>query len=207
MRDVVIISRMKYKSIGNSLLRLWGYFFVLLLLTGCGLAGRFDLRNAEPGRVSTPTRSSDFIGETGSSDVLQAAISTGADAIINAINLRRVQEGLLPWVIEPKLIDLGYERAIDMAVRGYLDHSDPGSPQILVESALQERGYSGQAAELIFASQVALQEVAANTLEAWFDDPDHRAVLFNPDYRYAGIGIMGDGNRWVVVLVLVEGRP
>jgi uncharacterized protein YkwD len=158
--------------------------------------------------VSTPTglRLPDS-GSSGSSDVLQAAISTSADALINGINLKRTQNGLLPWVVEPILVDFAYERAVDMAVQGYLDHVEPGESKVLVEAALHEQGFFGQAAELVFATEGALQEVASITLHAWFEDIDHRAVLLSPDFRYAGLGLMGDGTRWVVTLILVEGRP
>jgi uncharacterized protein YkwD len=94
-----------------------------------------------------------------------------------------------------------------MAVQGYLDHVDPEASEVRAQSILQERGYFGQAAELIFATHDPLQETATATLDAWFDDPDHKAVLLSPDFRYAGLGMMGDGDRWVVTLILVEGRP
>lgn len=140
------------------------------------------------------------------SNVLQAAISTGADAILNGINLRRAQEGLLPWIVEPALVEYAYERSIDMAVRDYLDHLDPQSGEILVQRALQEQGYYGQVAELVYATEDLLSEVSNSTLAAWFGDRDHEAVLFSPDFRYAGLGIMGDGSRWVITLIVVEGR-
>jgi uncharacterized protein YkwD len=139
--------------------------------------------------------------------VLQAAISTSADALINGINLKRAQDGLLPWVVEPDLVNFANERAVDMAVRGYLDHVEPGENQVLIEAGLHDQGFYGQAAELVFATQGALQEVASITLDAWLQDIDHKSVLLSPDFRYAGLGLMGDGTRWVVTLVLVEGRP
>ncbi len=141
------------------------------------------------------------------SDVLQTAISTSADAIFNGINLRRVQEGFTPWVMDPVLVDLAYERAVDMAVRDYLDHVAPGESQVHIETRLRERGYSGQVTELIFGTDLMLEEVASQTLEAWFDDEDHQAVLLSPDLRFAGVGIMGDGERWIVTLICAQTSP
>lgn len=205
--DMVIISHMvSGKLIPPNVIR--GLIIALFLLTNCGRGDTLPLvdNQTTPESSSAATGLPDY-GSAGGSDVLQAAISTSADAIINGINLRRAQDGLLPWVVEADLVNFAYERAVDMAVRGYLDHVEPGESQVLAETALHEQGFYGQAAELVFATQGALQDVASITLDAWFEDIDHRAVLLSPDFRYAGLGLMGDGTRWVVTLMLVEGRP
>lgn len=186
--------------------------FVLLLTSCQGPAGLSVEATGFPQRSTTTQVDQSLPGGTSSgdvagSDVLQAAISTSTDAILNGINLRRAQEGLLPWLVEPPLVDYAYERSVDMAIRGFLDHTAPGDAEVEVLSALQERAYFGQAAELLFATQEPLQEVAQITLEAWFTDPNHEAVLLSPEFRYAGLGLMGDGSRWIVTLILVEGRP
>lgn len=147
------------------------------------------------------------LNTAGESDVLQAAISTSVDAILNGINLRRAQNGFLPLVVEPALIELAYERAIDMAARGYVAHIPPGESRVAAEASFIEGGFSGQAAELLFSSQAPLADVASITLQNWFDDANHRAVLLSPDFYYSGLGLMGDGTRWVVALLLVESRP
>jgi uncharacterized protein YkwD len=185
-----------------------GVILTAFLLSNCGRGDTSPMNEGRATSASTPTTLglSDS-GSSGSSDVLQAAISTSADALINGINLKRAQDGLLPWVVEPILVDFAHERAVDMAVQGYLDHVEPGESKVLVEAALHEQGFFGQAAELVFATEGALQEVASITLDAWFEDIDHRVVLLSPDFRYAGLGLMGDGTRWVVTLILVEGRP
>ncbi|TFH33400.1 MAG: CAP domain-containing protein [Anaerolineales bacterium] len=188
-------------------------FLLLLLLASCrsaaGIDPAADNFAAQPALPETRTvlETSRAAGNGMSSDVLQAAISTSADAILNAINLRRTQEGLLPWLVESALVEIAYERSIDMAVQGYLDHAAPGSDEAPWLSALQERAYFGQAAELVFATQESLQAVSQETLRTWFSDADHEAVLFSPVFRYAGLGLMGDGSRWIVTLIVVEGRP
>ena len=141
------------------------------------------------------------------SDVLQTAISTSVDAIVNGINLRRTQQGLTPWVMDPALVDLAYERSVDMAVHDYLDHVAPGGAQVLAETGLGDRGFSGRGAELILGSDTLLEEVASTTLEIWFDDIDHRAILLSPDFRFAGVGMMGDGEQWIVTLICAQTRP
>jgi uncharacterized protein YkwD len=157
--------------------------------------------------ITEPSRIGGVSESVGGSDVLQAAISSSADAIMNGVNLRRAQRGLAPWLIEAALVDVAYERSVDMAVRGYLDHSDPDNGQVPVEIALFERNYSGQVAELVFATEDPLQNVAQDTLQTWFSDPDHEVVLLSSIFRYTGLGLMGDGSRWIVTLIAVEERP
>ncbi len=187
----------------------------LVLLTSCQTAveNLNDKAQGSATTASTETRPDQeglgdvVLGAPSQSDVLQAAISTSADAILNGINLRRAQKGIAPWIIEPILVEYAYERSIDMAVRGYLDHLDPQNGEILVQRALQEQVFYGQAAEFVYATGDQLTEVSTSTLAAWFGDADHEAVLYSPDFRYAGLGIMGDGSNWIVTLIVVEGRP
>jgi uncharacterized protein YkwD len=190
-----------------------GNMLLLSILTSC--ARPKDVANVDQ-VPSTPTSipgvtelrlSEEGNGSVGDSDVLQAAISTSADAIMNGVNLQRAQEGLAPWLIEAELAEIAYERSVDMAVRGYLDHADPDDDRVPVESALIEHNYSGQAAELVLATEDSLQAVAHDALQAWFSDPNHEAVLLSPIFRYAGLGLMGDGSRWIVTLIAVEERP
>ncbi len=177
----------------------------VLLLTGCGVGQ--DIQPQRNGSEGADASLLDGVDSSGESDVLQAVISTNADAILNGINLRRAQQGVVPLVIEQALVDMAYERASDMAFRGYLDHEDPVDQSLLAQSALSERGFYGQAGELVFGSDGPLPEMAQITLESWFDDADHRTVLLNPDFHFAGLGMMGDGTRWIVVILLAEGRP
>jgi uncharacterized protein YkwD len=137
---------------------------------------------------------------------LQDAISSSADAIFEGINLRRVQEGFAGLELEPSLVDLAYTRSVDMAVRGYLDHASPEENQVQLLPDLQAGGFSGQAAELIYASSAPLDRIPDECLEAWFEDGDHASILLSPVFKLAGIGLMGDGSQWIVTVLLVESR-
>lgn len=209
----VIISPMIAYRIPSSSFALQLSLLVSFLLTGCQSSANLTAEPTGSPQWSATTETDgtisggSFGGDIVESDVLQAAISTSADAILNGINLRRAQQGLLPWLVEPALVEVAYERSVDMAIRGFVDHTAPGAAEVEVLSALQERTYFGQAAELVFATQEPLQEVAQTTLNAWFADPNHEAVLLSPELRFAGLGLMGDGSRWIVTLILVQGRP
>jgi uncharacterized protein YkwD len=57
-----------------------------------------------------------------------------------------------------------------------------------------------------------LDSVPERVIAAWFDDPMHKALLLERTFRSCGIGLMGDGESWIISLVLTaslleEGGP
>lgn len=146
--------------------------------------------------------------ETGrSSNDLNARIETSAASILHAINVERAEASVPALICQPDLIDVAAMRAADLAVRSYLSHEDPDSGEVEVEQALARMGYSGPAAELLFATRDALDQIPLTVTEAWFADPMHKALLLEPSFRYCGIGVMGDGDVWRITIVLTVAHP
>jgi uncharacterized protein YkwD len=141
------------------------------------------------------------------SDELGAKIMDSADAILQAVNVRRADAGVPSLISQPALVDVASARSTALAVGSYLAHEEPTSGNVAVESALAEMNYSGPAAELLFAAQDPLESVADRVIEAWFTDPMHKALLLEPSFRYCGIGLMGDGEFWKISLILTTGLP
>ena len=138
---------------------------------------------------------------------LDAAITSTTDAMLSAINIRRALEGWPPLVRHTALTEIARNRAVDMSVHDYLSHEDPETSEIPVEESLIEMGYHGQVAELVYAANTPLDRLSEIAIADWFDDPDTRAVLLSPGFRFIGIGMMGDGTMWKVVQVLAEQGP
>jgi uncharacterized protein YkwD len=143
----------------------------------------------------------------GESGVLQETISRNADAILVGTNQQREHLDLYTLELDSTLVEMAYQRSIDMAVRGYVDHTSPEDNQVHLLEDLQADGFSGQVAELIFATRAPLEDVPEECLRVWFDDDDHTSILLSPVFHYAGVGLMGDGERWIVTVILVENRP
>ena len=156
------------------------------------------------GHIDGAVASSEAIPDV--SGVLQEAISRSADAIFEGINLERTQKGLPGLELELSLVEMAYERSVDMAVRGYLDHTSPEDSQVYLLTTLPANGFSGQAAELIYATSIPIDKVPQECLDTWLDDGDHLSILVNPVFHYAGLGLMGDGRQWIVTMILVESR-
>ncbi len=98
-------------------------------------------------------------------------------------------------------------RADAMAEGRYLGHEDPTGPSPSARQLMEDTGYRGPVAELVYASQGELEMLATNAMRAWDSTPANQAVLLSPEYAYAGVGLQGDGNWWKVSLLLAASEP
>ena len=138
---------------------------------------------------------------------LNAAMTTAADSVLAAVNVRRALGGVPPLIQQPVLSEVARERSIDMAASGYLGHVNPQDGQVSVEALLGSAGVIGQAAELLYQSTLTIDQISQQAVAAWFQDSDHNLILLSPDFRFAGVGVMGDGERWILTLILSGEAP
>jgi uncharacterized protein YkwD len=150
-----------------------------------------------------PVETSQSAADTGFS----SAIIKAADSILAAVNLQRALAGVPPLIQQPALVDAASERSVDMAARRYLAHVDPADGSLGAEKLLRGKGFRGQAAELLFQTEQPVSDVSQATIGAWLQDSDHSLILLSPDFRYAGIGVMGNGERWIITMLLTGERP
>lgn len=167
---------------------------VVLLVAACGGG------NEAPPVASLP-------GGMQVSEDLTKQLSTTTDSILQAINVQRAKQGVPALISRPILADLALSRSTELAARSYLEHADPETGEIKIEKSLAELGYSGPAAELLFAAEHPLESVPEGVVTAWFEDPMHKALLLEPSFRYCGIGVMGDGGSWKIAMVLTVSLP
>ncbi len=124
-----------------------------------------------------------------------------------AVNVRRALAGIPPLIQLPELTAIAGRRSVDMAAGGYLGHVDPLTGKVPVEQLLEQAGFNGQAAELLYHSQGALSLLANEVAEAWFMDSSHQLVLLSLEFRYIGIGIMGNRQGWIITAVVAGDLP
>ena len=178
---------------------------VFFLLSACSTSGG-KIIEPGPGSASVDQVAADpAVGNELSE--LETAVTTTAEALLTSVNLHRALSGVPPLIQQAELTGIANDRAAAMATSGNMGHVDPQSGVVVVEQRLQEAGFQGQAAELLFDSLGPLSELPDLTAESWFADADHKLVLLGPEFRYAGIGVMGDGQRWIVVAVLTGDLP
>ncbi|MEJ2013302.1 MAG: CAP domain-containing protein [Anaerolineales bacterium] len=183
----------------------------LLLITILGLCTACAGRAAEgPAyRLSSRAEGTQLV-QTNQANLdtdLTSAITTAADSILAAVNLQRALAGIPPLIQQPALVDAAYTRSTDMAVRRYLGHVDPADGSQAAEELLHANGFQGRAAELLFQTERPVSEVSQAAVDAWLQDSDHSLILLSPEFRYAGIGVMGNGERWTVTMLVVGESP
>jgi uncharacterized protein YkwD len=178
----------------------------LIVAAGACSAGPEDEKSGRqwPG-VDSPAVSR--TGQAAQAPDLTTATSTAADSILQAVNVRRAVAGISPLILQSTLADVSYERSLDMAARGYLAHVDPADGSPAAEELLRAANFTGQAAELIFRTGAPVDGVSQAAVSAWFQDSDHKLVLLSQEFRYTGIGVVGDGDRWIVTMLLTGETP
>ena len=135
---------------------------------------------------------SSFFAKIVSSDILQL------------LNAQRKSQGLTVLKENPKLSKAALLKARDMFEQGYFGHKSPkGIPGWYW---IQKSGYHYElAGENLGIGFLDSEEV----YQAWYDSPQHRENLFNPDFQDIGIAVVKgefQGNETTIVVQLF-GRP
>jgi uncharacterized protein YkwD len=134
-------------------------------------------------------------------------MSAVGDALLLAVNQRRVEAGIAPLKSTPVLTKIAQLRVEDMLVRDYFGHTDPESGDPLAEPLLKSAGFTGRVAENVYATDAPEHDLVAQVVEAWFASPSHRANLLDPELRYTGLGLAGDGAWWTICQVFAQQAP
>lgn len=87
--------------------------------------------------------------------------------------------GMLSW--SDSLAEVGREHCIDMAARGYFDHTSPDG--LSPFDRMHKKGiWFTYAGENIAAGQVDPEAV----VEAWMNSPEHKENILTPEFTYMG---------------------
>ncbi len=142
------------------------------------------------------------IGEPGSG----ASLSPVSKALLVHINDARQRAGLKPVAIDDRLSTIAQQRSDDMVVRGYFSHVTPegkGYMDFLKASGVRFK-FSGE----ILAKNNFREELAASKAYEWFmGSPTHRAILLDPRFNLAGVGVTKDSKGYYVFTVIFIQAP
>lgn len=130
---------------------------------------------------------------------------TGAEgALVSAMNRDRVGAGLVPVRVDRRLSAIARARSMDMATKGYFDHTQPDGRQVFDIMSSGGITWYGAGEILAWNTWPDLGDSALAANQGWLDSPDHRAVLLSTDDNYVGVGLAlaPDGKRlWTVVFM------
>ena len=112
-------------------------------------------------------------------------------ATLCLINTERRARGLSPLGTNARLARAAQRHAADMVARAYFSHFSPSGSSFA--DRLRRVGYARQCAWSggeTLAWGTGAQRSPASRVAGWMDSPPHRAILLNPTFREAGIGIV-----------------
>jgi uncharacterized protein YkwD len=152
----------------------------------------------------------------------RADLNVVALEVVDGINAARAQRGLLLLRTDLTLTRIARDRSEDMIARNYFSHNDPATWQEPLLRYLQATKftyrYAGEnIAEikndagwvplwLTVASRYSATDLASEFVKGWLNSPDHRANIYNPNYRRTGVAlaISGDGRRIVATQAFAD---
>jgi len=136
-----------------------------------------------------------------------AEMTSLGNALLVGVNQRRIDAGLPPLKTNAELTEIAQLRAEDMVVRDYFGHTDPVSGAALVEPLIRSAGFTGRVAENIYATNAPRPTLVDQVVTAWFNSPSHRTSLLDPELRFTGVGLAGDGSWWKICQVFAQRGP
>lgn len=135
-----------------------------------------------------------------------AALSPTSKALLAHINDARKAAGLKPVALDDRLSTLAQQRSDDMVARGYFSHVTPegkGYMDFLKASGIRFK-FSGE----ILVKNNFREELTASKAYEWFvGSPTHRAILLDPRFNLAGVGVTKDGKGYYVFTVIFIQTP
>ena len=183
-----------------------------------------DPSQLQPGwRLRVPTdHVSPSVHATADAVPPQANLDASAKDIVDGINSARARRGMSLLRTDIVLTRIANDRSPDMIARDYFSHYDPQTGQEPLLRYLQAYAYAYQYAGeniaeikngtgvllpwLAVAARYSLDELASGFVKDWLSSPEHRALIFNPNYRRTGVGLSvnRDGSRIVAVQVFSD---
>ncbi|MEU9194742.1 CAP domain-containing protein [Streptomyces hundungensis] len=116
---------------------------------------------------------------------------SAAAAVLSLVNQERAQAGCRPVTADPALASLAGAFSVDMAARGFFDHTDPDGRSPWDRAA--RAGVQGLGGENIARGQADAKAV----MDSWMNSPGHRANILNCEYKSLGVGVhFGPGGPW-----------
>ena len=111
--------------------------------------------------------------------------------LLNRTNALRAENGLPPYKLNDLLNASAQRHSDDMASTGRIIHA--GADGSSAKQRVLDTGYKAQlVGENIYGGQVTVDDA----WDYWSTDPDHRAILLNPQYVDIGISVVKGKGGW-----------
>lgn len=129
--------------------------------------------------------------------------SAAEQAVVDAVNLARKQNGLAPLTVNAKLVQAAQIHAQDMARLDSMQHDLPGAS---LPTLLDRARYVGYSYSTLGENIAYNYRDTASVMSGWLNSPGHRANILSPGYTQIGVGVAYNG-RGEPYYCQVFGRP
>jgi uncharacterized protein YkwD len=109
--------------------------------------------------------------------------ASGERTILCLVNEYRIENGLKPLVVDPRLATAARRHSEDMVARNYFSHATPEGAGPTERAAAQ--GYQGGVGENIAYGY----GTPRGTFTGWRNSPGHNENMLDPGYTVTGVGI------------------
>jgi uncharacterized protein YkwD len=130
-----------------------------------------------------------------------------AETLLVRINHDRDVLGLPAFTPSQALVQVAGLRVEDMLVRGYLGSIGPGDATVAAQDLMGAAGYRGRLGELIYEYNGQPESLVDTTISHWMASEAHRDLLLEAAFEYVGVGLIGDGKRWIIAAEFAEQGP
>jgi hypothetical protein len=136
--------------------------------------------------------------------VLGIHIDVSTQDLLLLTNKERINVGLPPLVLSPKLQDAAAQKAADMIKFDYWNHFSPTgvSPWFFIKQSGYDYTYAGENLARGYNN-------AADAVNAWMASPDHRANILSKNYTEVGFAVTSGtltGEKDTVLIVQMLGN-
>ena len=119
------------------------------------------------------------------------AISAAESAMVSALNADRTAKGLIPVLVDARLMAIARARSNDMVAKGYFSHTQPDGRNVFdILTASRITWYN--AGEIIAWNMYPMDTTVPAANDQWLDSPGHAAIVLSTGYNYVGVGLAVD---------------
>lgn len=126
-----------------------------------------------------------------------------AAALVDAMNLARIENGLPPLAVDLELTAVAEARARDLVRNGYFDHYGPDGHSAFSELAARGIGY-GLAGENLARNNYPPGTTVHAAFTGLMESPGHRANILEVRFNRVGVVAARSGRTWVYVTIFKD---
>jgi uncharacterized protein YkwD len=156
-----------------------------------------------------PTRPVVPINPSGSTITLPTVDSPAFDPStgLDRLNLVRADEGVSGLAENEALAEMARQKARALAHVRALSHDPEGGRIVQAQAVMGAAGFGGRVAEVVLAVRADVPDPLGAALQAVLTDPANRAVVLDPGFTLAGLGLADADGMVYVVMLLAEVGP